>query len=93
MRTILDDALNYARKIVEDHRAQVELMTQMLMEFETLDREDVLEIMNNTFDIDKKKQRLKVSEDLQRKTPPPPPEDIPDSSSSQISGDPTPQQI
>ncbi len=93
VRGLLDDALKYARKVVEEHRAQVELMTQMLMEFESLDREDVLEIMANTFDADKKKKRLKITEDLQRKTPPPPPEQVPDSTSSHLSETPTPQQI
>jgi cell division protease FtsH len=76
VRSLVDDALKYARQVIGEHKSQVELMTQMLMEFESLDKEDVLEIMNNTFDIDKKKARLKITEDLQRKTPPPPPTEI-----------------
>ena len=93
VRYLLDDALNYARKIVEEHKAQVELMTQMLMEFESLDRDDVIEIMGNTFDVEKKKARLKITEDLQRKTPPPPPsEPLVDSTGPHISDLPAPQQ-
>jgi cell division protease FtsH len=73
VRVILDEAHVRAKEIIEANRQQVQLMTEMLMEFETLDREDVLEIMNDEFDSEKKKQRLKNIQDLQRKTPPPPP--------------------
>lgn len=76
VRKILDEALEKARDILRENSTKVQLMTEMLMEFETLDRDDVLDIMNDRWDIDKKKQRLKVQEDLQRKLPPPPPEPI-----------------
>ena len=46
-------------------------MTQMLMEFETLDKDDVYEIINGSWDIAKKKARLKAAEDLQKKVTPP----------------------
>ena len=54
-------------------------MTQMLMEFETLDSKDVKEIMDHSWDSEKKRARMKeegmlykkVSEDL----PPPPPQE------------------
>lgn len=72
VRSIMDDALVYARKLVEAHKPQIEQMTQMLMEFESLDKEDVIEIMNNTFDIEKKKARLKISEDKQKAPVQPP---------------------
>lgn len=75
VRSLLDAAHQRAVEIIEAHRPQVQLMTEMLMEFETLDRTDVLEIMNNEFDVEKKRKRLKTSRDLQRKTPPPPPEE------------------
>jgi cell division protease FtsH len=68
VKTILDSALTLARQIVLEYKDQVELMTQMLMEFESLDREDVLEIMNNTFNVEKKRARLKMSEEKQRKS-------------------------
>lgn len=72
VRSILDSALVYARKVVEEHKQEIELMTQMLMEFESLDREDVLEIMNKSFDVEKKKARLKISEDKQKAPVQPP---------------------
>lgn len=73
VKKILETAYTYAKEILSTHRTQVQLMTDMLMEFETLDRIDVNEIMNNEWDIEKKRKRMKETEDLQRKTPPPPP--------------------
>jgi len=73
VRKILDAAHAQAQDIIQANRDKVQLMTDMLIEFETLDRSDVLEIMNNEWNLEKKKQRLKAAEELQRKTPPPPP--------------------
>lgn len=73
VRSLLDEAHERATKLIKEHSAQVELMTEMLMECETLDKEDVLEIMSGQFDLEKKKERQKVSQELQRKLPPPPP--------------------
>jgi cell division protease FtsH len=92
VRSLLDEAHLRAKEIIEANRALVQLMTEMLMEFETLDREDVLEIMNGKFDLDKKKQRLKNSQDLQRKTPPPPPEQTKEHLPTLPDG-PAPQQV
>lgn len=58
-----------ALEIVEAERAKVELMTEMLMEFETLDRKDVEEIMNGTWTIESKRARVKAEEELSRKSP------------------------
>ncbi len=94
VRKILDEAHVRARELIESHRDQVQLMTEMLMEFETLDREDVLEIMSGEWDIEKKRERLKTAQDLHRKTPPPPPEKVSDTGfNPPISDQPTPQQI
>ncbi len=73
VRKILASAHEEALKIVQDNREKLELMTQMLMEFETLDREDVQEIMKGEWDTDKKRKRLKLHEEAHRKLPPPPP--------------------
>ncbi len=94
VRSFLDAAHKRANEIIEEHREQVQLMTEMLMEFESLDRDDVLEIMKGKFDVEKKKQRLKLSQDLQRKTPPPPPsEEVSGRDTPTIPDDPAPQQI
>ncbi len=78
VRKILDEAHEIAKKIILEYRDQVELMTQMLMEFETLDSEDVQEIvLKGTWDINRKRDKLKRAADLYKKdqasTPPPPP--------------------
>lgn len=76
VRRILDDAHESALKIIREKRDQVELMTQMLIEFETLDQEDVQKIINNTWNIEEKRARLKVADQLHKKptvTPPPSP--------------------
>ncbi|MFI5334697.1 MAG: ATP-dependent zinc metalloprotease FtsH, partial [Chlamydiales bacterium] len=73
VKKIMDVAHSQAVQLVQEHREKVNLMTEMLIEFETLDREDVLDIMSGKWDADKKKQKLKLNEELQRKLPPPPP--------------------
>ena len=74
VRKLLDAAHKQATDIVKENRDKVQLMTDMLMEFETLDRQDVLEIMDGTWDIEKKRGRIKAASDMMRKAPPPPPE-------------------
>jgi cell division protease FtsH len=94
VRKILDEAHKKATEIIETNRDKVQLMTEMLMEFETLDRDDVLEIMNGKWDAEKKRQRLKAAEDLQRKLPPPPPgTPVPTDFKKPASDNPMPQQI
>jgi cell division protease FtsH len=66
---MINDGHKRALEIVEAQRAKVELMTEMLIEFETLDRKDVEEIMNGTWNIESKRARLKAEEELSRKTP------------------------
>ena len=80
VRVILEAAHKRAKEIVEQHRAQVELMAKMLMEFETLDSEDIKEILENKWDPEKKRKRLTEMENLYKFTPgpPPPPPEIAD---------------
>jgi cell division protease FtsH len=73
VKKILDEAHKKSVELVVANRDKVQLMAEMLMEFESLDREDVLEIMSGKWDSEKKKQKLKMIEELQRKLPPPPP--------------------
>ena len=74
VRRLLDDAYATARTILEKMRKQVELMTQMLIEFETLDSEDVQKIMNDQWDTEEKRARVKTAEDLHKKSLPQPPQ-------------------
>lgn len=76
VRKILDEALETARNIINEYHDQVELMTQMLMEFETLDADDVIKIINKEWNIEDKREKLKKADELHKKqivTPPPPP--------------------
>lgn len=73
VRKILEDAHEEARRIIKEHHAQVELMTQMLIEFETLDAEDVKKIIHNEWSVEEKREKLKKAEELHKKTPTAPP--------------------
>ena len=75
VRKIMDDAHESAKNILHERREQVELMAKMLIEFETLDADDVLMIVSDKWDIEEKRQRLKKADELHKRqvTPPPPP--------------------
>lgn len=77
VRKILDAAHETALNIVKENREKIELMTKMLIEFETLDNTDVQKIIDGTWEIDEKRFRLKTEEELHKKPavkPPPPPQ-------------------
>ncbi len=92
VKKIMDEAHTQAVQLIQNNKEKVQLMTEMLIEFETLDREDVLDIMGGTWDAVKKKQKLKVTEELQRKLPPPPPSPAKGTKRPATDG-PLPQQI
>jgi cell division protease FtsH len=69
VRKLLDAAHVQAVELIQKHRDKVELMTEMLMEFESLDREDVADMLNGTWDIEKKRERLRLSSEASKKTP------------------------
>ncbi|MBS0647766.1 MAG: ATP-dependent zinc metalloprotease FtsH [Verrucomicrobia bacterium] len=86
---LINDGHEKALEIVKASREKVELMTEMLMEFETLDKKDVEELMNGTWNIETKRARLKAEEELSRKIPAPAPaRDLP-----KVSDTPEPQGI
>ena len=69
---LVEKAHKRAREIVEKNKDKVQLMAEMLMEFETLDAKDIQDIMQDTWNIEEKRKRLKTAEDLQKKSLPPP---------------------
>lgn len=73
VKTLLENAHNRALEILKANEDKVRLMTDMLMEFETLDSEDVKEIMDGSWSTEVKRSRLKEAEELQVKAPPAPP--------------------
>ncbi len=88
VKILLAAANQRAHEILEAHRAQVEQMTDGLIEFETLDQEDVKKIMAGTWNTDEKKEKLRLALQIRpvNHTPQDPPSGgIPDHISS--SGD------
>ena len=73
VRSLLDEAYTTAKQIIQDHKDKVELMTRMLMEFETLDQEDVKDIMGGKWSSEKKKEKIDNAANAHRKLPPAPP--------------------
>lgn len=77
VRKILDEANDTAKKIINEYRNEMQTLADMLMEFETLDSEDIQEIViKKEWDVARKRERLQLAADLQKKeqpTPPPPP--------------------
>ncbi|MBI5272916.1 MAG: ATP-dependent zinc metalloprotease FtsH [Chlamydiia bacterium] len=72
VKTLINEAHKRAREILETNRNKVVLMADMLMEFESLDATDVKEIMNEAWDAEKKRSRLKAADELQKRAIPPP---------------------
>ena len=70
---VVDEAHKRATEIVAENKDKVELMANMLIEFETLDAEDIKDIMAGTWSEEKKKLKILSAEQLQMKKPPPPP--------------------
>lgn len=73
VKKILDEANEKATQILQDNREKVDLMANMLLEFETLDKEDVRAIMDGTWSSDNKRKKMKEIEEAHKKLPPPPP--------------------
>lgn len=73
VRRIVDDAHESARMIIISRKEEVELMAQMLIEFETLDAEDVRKILSGQWNAEDKRARIKKAAELQKKAPVSPP--------------------
>jgi cell division protease FtsH len=73
VKGLIETAHKRALVILEENKDKVQLMADLLMEFETLDSTDVKEIMDGVWDSETKRGRLKAADDLQMKVPPPAP--------------------
>ena len=73
VKKILNEAHAAAKKIILDHKEEVELMATMLMEFETLDSDDIQKIVNHQWDPEEKRAKLKKASELNKKAPVNPP--------------------
>ncbi len=79
VKTLLEIGNGRARELLEKNRDIVELMSTMLIEFETLDSVDVKEIIARTWNMDEKRKRLqdqlekmKISPEVVKELVPPP---------------------
>jgi cell division protease FtsH len=66
VKMLIEQAHKRALEILESKKEHVQLMADMLMEFETLDSTDIKEIMDGTWSPEKKKGRLKTADELQK---------------------------
>jgi cell division protease FtsH len=73
VKKLLDEAYERAKSILTEHREQVETMTSSLMEFESLDAEDVKLILAKEWDADEKRKRLTIADQRFKRIPPPVP--------------------
>lgn len=74
VRTLLDKAYDTAAQIIKDNADAVKLMAEMLVQFETLDRNDCIKILDGEWCSEEKEAKLKaIAEANKAPTPPPPP--------------------
>lgn len=73
VKDILDAAIKKAKDILIAAKDKVDLMAKMLIEFETLDAEDVQKIIDNQWNTEDKQARLKRADELHKRPVPPPP--------------------
>jgi len=73
VRQIMNEANKTAMTIIKENREKVELMAKLLIEYETLDAEDLKMIMENRWDDANKKLRMKKQEEMYKRPVPPPP--------------------
>lgn len=71
VKRLVDDAYSRACEILRERKEQVERITSALMEFETLDAEDLKEITEDGWDVERKRQRLLVADQKFKIIPPP----------------------
>ncbi|MBS0623981.1 MAG: ATP-dependent zinc metalloprotease FtsH [Verrucomicrobia bacterium] len=81
VRTLVQEAYQRALDIVRAYRAEIDHMSQMLIEFETLDAADIKNILAHTWDPEEKRKKISnIENQFKRKpeTPPPLPDHIVD---------------
>ena len=68
---MVDNAYQRATELLIEHKDKLDLMADMLMEFETLDKDDLDKIMDGTWDPAEKKGKLDAFETTKGRQPPP----------------------
>jgi len=75
VRNFLEEAYLRAKTIISENSDKVELMTEMLLEFEVLDSDDIQDILKSEWSREKKQAKLKESLEKHTKIPPPLPKE------------------
>ena len=73
VKNLIDAGYKHAIEIVKASEKELLLMTDMLCEFETLDAQDIKDIMSNNWNIEEKRKKMKQADDLQKINPTEPP--------------------
>lgn len=77
IKGLIDKAYKKAQEVLEQNRAKLDLMAEMLLKFETLEIEDLNKIMNGEWNPDEKQAELDAFNTAKgRREPPPPPSKI-----------------
>ncbi len=71
IKRLIDEAYKSAEEILTTHYDKMKEIADMLIEFETLDKEDLDEIMANTFDPSKKRKKIEDFIKAKHREPPP----------------------
>ena len=71
VKRFLDEAYQRTMKILTDDHDTLQLMSEMLIEFEALDKSDLDKILDGTFTIEEKRKKVDEFESKSRKSPPP----------------------
>ncbi len=71
VKRLLDEAYQGSMKLLKEDHKTLRLMSEMLIEFESLDKQDLDKIMNGTFVIEEKRRKVEEFESRTRKSPPP----------------------
>lgn len=73
VRLLLEEAYQKAKSILEQFSGEVRLLSDMLVEFETLDRQDISDILDGVWDVEKKRKKIQEESEMHKGQMPPPP--------------------
>ena len=76
VKRLLDEAYHQSMKLLNDNYEKLQLMASMLIEFEALDKDDLDKVLDGTFSVEEKKEKVEAFESRSRKDPPPIPKGL-----------------
>jgi cell division protease FtsH len=63
VKKLIDAGYQKAKEILSSHRDKVELMTEALIKYETIDNHDAIQIMEGKFSFEQKDSRIKSEQE------------------------------